>query len=79
MIKHIYFLSCQTNGGIFHYLFENGKFQFVEKVTLDRSMYATIKDNKLYVILRDVEKVRHFGGLLSFDIDKKGKLINHTR
>lgn len=79
MIKHIYFLSCRTNGGIFHYLFENGKFQFVEKVTLDRPMYATIKDNKLYVILREIETVTHFGGLLSFDIDKKGKLINPTQ
>ena len=26
-MKHIYILSCETDGGIYHYLFENGEFQ----------------------------------------------------
>ena len=77
-MKHIYILSCETDGGIYYYLFKNGKFEFVEKTTLDRPMYAIIRDNKMYVILREVDTKTHFGGILSFDIDKSGKLINFT-
>ena len=78
MMKHIYILSCETNGGIYHYLFENGEFQFVEKTSLDRPMYAIIRDNKMYVILREVDTKTHFGGILSFDIAENGSLINPT-
>lgn len=78
MMKNIYILSCKTDGGIYHYLFKEGKFQFVEKTTLDRPMYAIIRDDKMYVILREIETTNHFGGLISFDIDAKGNLINPT-
>lgn len=77
-MKNIYILSCKNNGGIYHYLFENGKFEFVEKTTLDRPMYAIIRDNKMYVILREVDTKTHFGGILSFEIDENGCLINPT-
>lgn len=77
-MKHIYILSCEKDGGIYHYLFENGEFQFVEKTLLDRPMYAIIRDNKMYVILREVDTATHFGGILSFEIDKNGSLINPT-
>ena len=78
MMKNIYILSCETDGGIYHYLFKEGKFQFVEKTTLDRPMYAIIRDDKMYVILREIETTNNFGGLISFDIDAKGNLINPT-
>ena len=74
MMKHIYILSCETDGGIFHYLFRDGKFEFIEKTALDRPMYAIIRNNKMYVILREIDAKTHFGGLLSFDIDGNGKL-----
>ena len=77
-MKHIYILSCETDGGIYHYLFENGKFEFVDKTDLDRPMYAIIRDNKMYVILREIDKETQFGGILSFDIDENGCLINKT-
>lgn len=79
MIKHIYILSCEKDGGIYHYLFENGKFEFVNKTPLDRPMYAIIRDNKIYVILREIDTSTHFGGILSFDIDEEGKLINPSK
>ena len=79
MMKHIYILSCETDGGIFHYLFRDGKFEFIEKTALDRPMYAIIRNNKMYVILREIDAKTHFGGLLSFDIDGNGKLINPTK
>ena len=55
-----------------------GKLLFLDKVQLDRPMYAIIRENKLYVILREIDEATHFGGLLSFDIDEKGRLINPT-
>ena len=78
MMKHIYILSCETDGGIFHYLFRDGKFEFIEKTALDRPMYAIIRNNKMYVILREIDAKTHFGGILSFEIDENGSLINPT-
>lgn len=78
-MKHIYILSCEKNGGIYHYLFEYGKFRFVEKTMLDRPMYAIIRNSRMYVILREIDKETNFGGILSFDIDKNGSLINATK
>lgn len=77
-MKHIYILSCEKTGGIYHYLFRNGKFQFIEKTPLDRTMYAIIRDNKMYVILREIDTKTHFGGILSFDIAENGSIINPT-
>lgn len=77
-MKHIYILSCEKTGGIYHYLFGNGKFQFIEKMPLDRPMYAIIRDNKMYAILREIDKKTHFGGILSFDIAENGSIINPT-
>ena len=79
MMNHIYILSCENNGGIYHYLFKSGKFQFVEKISLDRPMYAIIRNNKMYVVLREIDEVTHFGGILSFDIKENGSLINPTK
>lgn len=76
MIKHVYILSCEKQGGVYHYLFKDGGFEFLDKTPLDRPMYAVIKDDKMYVILREVDNVTHFGGVVSFDIEKNGKLIN---
>lgn len=78
-MKHIYILSCETDGGIYHYLFDEGAISFVDKTPLDRPMYAVIKNNKFYVILREVDKVNCFGGILAFDISENGKLLNPTR
>jgi len=78
MMKNIYVLSCEKDGGIYHYLFENGKFELLEKTLLDYPMYAIIRDNKMYIILREIDTERHFGGILSFDIDESGCLISPT-
>ena len=77
-MRNIYILSCEKQGGIYHYLFQNGKLNFVEKTSLDRPMYAIIRDSKMYVILREIDTETHLGGWVSFDIDKDGKLINPT-
>jgi len=77
-MKNIYILSCSQNGGIYQYSFEDGRLTFIQKTPLDRPMYAVIRGNKMYVILREIDKITHFGGLLSFDIDENGSLINPT-
>lgn len=77
-MEHIYILSCEKDGGIYHYLFNNGKLGLVDKTALDRPMYAIIRDNRLYVILREIDTTTHFGGILSFDIDANGSLVNPT-
>ena len=79
MMKNIYILSCEKDGGVYHYLFENGKFQYIAKTPLDRPMYAIIRDSKMYVIVREIDTKTHFGGILSFDIDESGNLINPTK
>lgn len=78
MMKHIYISSCDKSGGIYHYAFENGNLNFVNKTPLDRPMYAIVRERKLYVILRETDVATHFGGLLSFDIDCSGNLVNAT-
>ncbi len=78
MTRHIYILSCEKTGGIYHYLFNDGSFEFLDKTPLDRPMYAVIRGDKMYVILREIDTQSHFGGIVSFDIDKDGKLINPT-
>ncbi len=77
-MKHIYILSCERNGGISHYLFDKGQFKFVEKTSLDRPMYAIIRENKMHVVLREIDSVTHFGGMLSFEFDETGNLVNPT-
>lgn len=79
MMQHIYILSCETNGGVFHYSFNKGELKFIDKTKLDRPMYAIIRENKLYVILREIDTITHFGGILSYDINENGTLINPTR
>ena len=78
MINHIYILSCEKEGGIYHCLFEDGKLWFADKTLLDRPMYAIVRNGKMYVVLREIDTVTHFGGLLAFDIDKNGNLKNPT-
>ena len=63
---------------LYEILFEKGKFTFLEKTLLDRPMYAIIRNNKMYVILRKIDTKTHFGGILSFDINVNGNLINPT-
>lgn len=77
-MKNVYILSCVKDGGIYRYSFQNGKLELLEKTPLDRPMYAIIRDNKMYVVLREIDAQTHFGGILSFEIDENGSLINPT-
>ncbi len=75
-MKHLYFCSCEADGGIHHYTFERGKLQFCEKVDLDCPNYMIIEDNKAYITLRETDKEAGTGGVVTADIDSEGRLIN---
>ncbi|MBQ8649140.1 MAG: lactonase family protein [Clostridia bacterium] len=76
MMKHIYIASCVADGGIYHYIFNGGSLTLMDKTELDRPMYMVIRDGKMYVLLREIDSDTHFGGLISFDIDGEGRLVN---
>lgn len=77
-MKHLYFASCSEQGGIYHYVLSGEKLSFKEKLSLDRPMYMVIEGKKAYIILRETDCERHFGGLVTCDIDSDGKLVNLT-
>ena len=75
-MKHLYFCSCETTGGIYHYTLENGNFVFREKYDLDRPTYMIIEGDKVYITLREIDAETHFGGVVTAELDKEGRLKN---
>jgi len=75
-MKHIYFTTCAEDGGIYHYTFQNEKLTLCQKLSLDRPMYTVIKNDTAYILLRDLNNVDGFGGIITCSIDSTGKLIN---
>ncbi len=69
-MKHIYITNCAENGGIYHYTLNGGGLVFCDKLALDRPMYTVIKNNKAYILLRDLGKGN--GGVITCSIDKNG-------
>lgn len=69
-MKHIYITNCTENGGIYHYTLNGDGLVFCDKLALDRPMYTVIKNNKAYILLRDLGKGN--GGVITCSIDKNG-------
>ena len=63
---------------MYHYILENEKLSFCEKIDLDKPMYIAIEGKKAYVILKETDEKTKFGLLVTFDIDDKGRLVNPT-
>lgn len=79
-MTNIYIASCVKGGGIYHYtLSENNVLDFCEKTTLDEPMYMIIKNEKMYILLRQPDEKTNFSGELSIDIDGTGKLFAPSR
>lgn len=77
-MRHIYFCACSPEGGIEHYLERDGKLSFCEHTPLDRPMYMVIDGWRAYVLLREVDPVSRFGGMIAFEIDADGRLVHPT-
>lgn len=72
-MKNIYIASCVPDGGILRYeMSESGKLKFIDKTPLDRPMYMTEYDGRLYVIVREYDGKN--SGVVSYKINADGVL-----
>lgn len=74
-MKDIYVASCVLDGGIYHYSFSDGEIKERSVTVIDRPMFFTTANNKMYVLLRDPFN-NDISGMCSFDIDADGNLTN---
>lgn len=72
---NVYIASCTEKGGIYHYKTHNGNLVFVDKTEMDRPMYMVMSKYKMYVLLRETFENKE-SGVIVYDIDADGKLIN---
>ena len=75
----LYVASCEKDGGIYQYrISEREMPQLIGFTPMDRPMYMTVANKKMYVLLR-----APFGnaesGLITYDIDTDGRLQNPTQ
>lgn len=76
-MKNIYIASCDKQGGIYRFVLdERGKLHKKTFVHMDRPMYMVIKDKKMYILLRAPFENNNESGLISYDINEDGDLIN---
>ncbi len=79
MNTNIYVASYTENGGIYWYMLtDEGKLKYIDNVILDMPMYIATDNKRLYVILRAPFEGKE-SGMVCFDIDKDGVLINKSR
>lgn len=71
----IYVASCTETGGIYHYKMQDGVLDFVDITRIDRPMYMVIAENRMYILLREAFDNKE-SGLVMYDIDENGKLVN---
>ena len=73
----VYVASCVETGGIYHYKMTDGKLSFADFTPMDRPMYMTIEDKKMYIVLRAPFE-NEDSGVVIYDLDDAGKLVNPT-
>ena len=74
---NIYIASCDPNGGIYRFgLDKTGKLTKTGFTQMDRPMYMVIKDGKMYILLRAPFEDNNESGLIVYDVDENGELIN---
>ncbi len=73
---NIYIASCTADGGIYRYtLSQDGDLTPIDFAPMDRPMYMTIANNKMYILLRAPFENGE-SGLIVYDLDKDCRLIN---
>ncbi len=73
-MKHLYICGCTPDGGVYHYTCRDGEYRLQDKLPLDRPTYMVIRGNQAYIVLRETDPARRFGGLLVCDIAPDGSL-----
>ena len=71
---HLYIASCVPDGGIYHYLWENGDARFLDKTDGDRPMYLAICGDYLYGVLRQPFGNSQNSGVCRWKIGADGTL-----
>jgi len=71
---HVYIASCTLNGGIYHYVLQDGTFYFCEKISCDRPMYMNLHQNQMQVLLRAPFSEEQESGLCVFERQESGEL-----
>lgn len=72
----IYIASCVETGGIYHYKLQNGKLTLVDMTPMDRPMYMVMQERKMYIVLRAPFADSNDSGVVVYDVDAEGKLVN---
>ncbi len=75
-MKNIYIASCCESGGIYRYELDGKKLTLCGFTPLDRPMYMKIHKDKMYVLLREPYGFDGDSGVVVYDIDKEGNLVN---
>lgn len=81
MKKHIYFAACDESdkGGIYHFEQQNdGSLEKKGFYRLDRPMYLTIFEDRMYALLRAPFAESEYSGVVSFKINADGSLSGLT-
>ncbi len=73
-IHHLYFASCEKDGGIYHYTLRDGEQEFTDKTACDRPMYLNIVGDKLQAVLRSSFADNEESGLITYEISADGSL-----
>ena len=75
----LYIASCKEDGGIYQYrICECEKPKLIGFTPMDRPMYMTIANEKMYALLRAPFENAE-SGLITYDIDTEGRLQNPTK
>ena len=74
MTASLFFSSCAEDGGIYHYILQNGKLTLRSFTPCDRPMYTITEKKQLWVILRDCFD-DHTSGLQEYEILDSGTLM----
>lgn len=74
---NIYIASCVPDGGIYQFhLHKDGSLKYISHTQMDRPMYMTISENKMYILLREPFDDNGNSGLVIYDLNENGNLIN---
>ena len=75
---HVYVASCVPDGGIYHYVYDNGDIREIGKTAADRPMYLAVDDNRLYAVLREPFADSTNSGVCYWEMDGHGNLSNQS-
>lgn len=73
-MKHFYFASCTSDGGVYHYIWKNRELQFLEKWGCDCPMYLLIEGKRMWILLRQPFKETPESGVVTCLLDRKGRI-----